>query len=64
MTMAKIKRHFLRRKLDDVKLKRLWPSRMTDSAIAKQMGTSRGSVRRRAIKIGLPLRRELWAHQP
>jgi len=62
--MTKIKRQFSRKKLDDIKLKRLWPTRMTDCAIAKQMGTSRGSVRRRAIKIGLPLRRELWAHQP
>lgn len=60
--MAKIKRQFSRKKLDDVKLKRLWPTRMTECAIAKQMGTSRGAVRRRAVKIGLPSsRRELWS---
>ena len=59
--MAKIKRHFSRKKLDDVKLKRLWPTRMTECEIAKQMGHSRWVLRRRAVKIGLPSsRRELW----
>ena len=60
--MAKIKRQFSRKKLDDVKLKLLWPTRMTECAIAKRMGTSRGSLRRRAAKLGLPSsRREIWS---
>jgi len=61
--MTKITRHFSKKKVDDAKLRRLWPTRMTDCAIAKMMGHSRGTVRRRAVKLGLPSRREIWADQ-
>jgi hypothetical protein len=61
----KIKRHFAKAKIDDAKLKRLWPSRMSDEALAKALGHHRNVLRRRAIKLGLPSsRRELWEAQP
>lgn len=59
----KIARHFSKKKIDDAKLKRLWASRMTDCDLAKALGHSRWSVRRRAQKLGLSLRRELWREQ-
>lgn len=63
--MSKIKRHFARAKIDDVKLKRLWGSRMSECDMAREMGHHRSSLRRRAIKLGLPSsRRELWASSP
>lgn len=59
--MTKITRHFSRKKIDDDKLRKLWPTRMSDADLAKALGHHRGTVRRRAIKIGLPSsRREIW----
>lgn len=61
----KIKRHFSKKKIDDGKLKKLWPSRMTEPELAKAMGHHMWTLRRRAVKLGLPSsRRELWARQP
>lgn len=57
----KITRHFSRKPIDDDKLKRLWPSRMSDCDLAREMGHKTWTVRRRAAKLGLPLRRKLWA---
>jgi hypothetical protein len=63
--VAKIKRHFAKKRMDDATLRRLWPSRMTECAMAKQMGHSFSTLRRRAIKLGLPSsRREIWKAQP
>jgi hypothetical protein len=63
--MTKITRHFAKKKkLDDAKLRRLWSTHMTEGEIAKQMGHSRGTLRRRAVKIGLrSSRREIWSDQ-
>lgn len=62
--MTKIVRHFTRNKIDDTKLKRLWGSRLSDDDLAKLMGHHRSTLRRRAIKLGLPSsRREIWAEQ-
>lgn len=53
------------RKIDDAKLKRLWASRMSEAALARAMGHHPGTLRRRAIKLGLPSsRRELWEASP
>jgi len=65
MRKKKVTRHFCRNKIDDAKLKKLWPSRMKEADVAKVMGHSRGVLRRRAIKLGLPSsRREIWARSP
>jgi hypothetical protein len=49
------------KRIDDRLLRRLWESRLTECAIAKRMGHSRGVLRRRAVKLGLPSsRREIW----
>lgn len=60
--MSKIVRHFARKKaINDTELRRLWPTHMTDCAIAKKLGHSKGALRRRAVKLGLPSsRRKLW----
>lgn len=58
----KIARHYAKPKvIDDDKLKRLWGSRMTECAIAKELGHRPWTIRRRAAKLGLPLRRKIWA---
>lgn len=63
--MTKITRHFCRSKIDDAKLKKLWPSRMKEADLAKAMGHTRWVLRRRAVKLGLPSsRREIWATSP
>ena len=63
--MKKITRHFTKAKIDDAKLKKLWPTRITEQALAKMMGCHRWTLRRRAVKLGLPSsRRELWESQP
>jgi len=62
--MAKIKRHFSKKKINDAELKRLWPSRLSDEELEKRLGHHKWTLRRRAVKIGLPSsRRELWADQ-
>lgn len=59
--MAKVTRHFARKKVNDAELRRLWPTRMTACEMAKQMGHHPWTLRRRAIKLGLPSsRRKLW----
>lgn len=59
--MIKVERHFSKKKIDDTKLKKLWVSRMSEDEIAKALGHQRWTVRRRAVKLGLPSsRRELW----
>ncbi len=61
--MSKGNRHQYR-KIDDALLRKLWPSHLTDAAIAEKMGHCRGVLRRRAVKIGLPSsRRKLWESQ-
>lgn len=63
--MTKIVRHFVRGRIDDAKLRKLWGSRISDENLAKAMGHHRSTLRRRAIKLGLPSsRRELWEAQP
>lgn len=64
--MTKIKRHYTRMKdIDDAKLKRLWPSRMSECEMAKALGRHRNTVRKRAIKLGLPSsRRAMWEETP
>jgi hypothetical protein len=53
-----------RRKIDDAKLKELWQSRKTEMEIGQIMGHDPSTLRRRAIKIGLPSsRREIWKTQ-
>jgi hypothetical protein len=60
--MTKITRHFAKKKIDDAKLRRLWSSRLPDAELVKRLGHHKGTLRRRAIKIGLPSsRRELWS---
>lgn len=60
--MAKIVRHRKKKAIDDAELRRLWPSRMTEADMARQMGHTSSTLRRRAIKLGLPSsRRKLWA---
>lgn len=63
--MTKIKRHFARKKkINDAELRRLWPTHMTESAMAKKLDHSPSTLRRRAVKIGLPSsRRVIWAEQ-
>jgi Zn-dependent peptidase ImmA (M78 family) len=57
----KIVRHYAKKKVNDTLLKKLWPTRATEADIAKQIGVSRWTLRRRAVKLGLPSsRRELW----
>jgi hypothetical protein len=60
--MTKITRHYAKKKkVDDAKLRRLWPSRLSDKELVKQLGHHTWTLRRRAIKLGLPSsRRELW----
>lgn len=63
--MKKITRHYAKARIDDAKLKRLWGSRMSDVDLAKAMGHHRSTLRRRAIKLGMPSsRREIWARLP
>lgn len=57
----KVTRHFGRKRIDDDMLRVLWASRLPEYLIVKRLGHSRGTIRRRAIKLGLPSsRRELW----
>jgi hypothetical protein len=61
--VSKALRH-RRRKIDDTKLKELWQSRKTEMEIGQIMGHDPSTLRRRAIKIGLPSsRREIWKTQ-
>lgn len=49
------------RRINDTELKRLWPTRISDKELAARMGHHRGSLRRRAEKLGLPKsRRLIW----
>ena len=64
--MTKITRHFKRKPkcIDDAKLRQLWGTHMTDALLAEAMGHSPKTLRRRAVKIGLPSsRRKLWAEE-
>lgn len=63
--MKKITRHFSKKKIDDVKLRRLWVSRMPEAELALLFGCHRWTLRRRALKLGLPShRREIWKAAP
>jgi hypothetical protein len=57
----KINRHFSKKPIDDAKLRRLWSSRISDCDLAKMLGCHPWTVRRRAMKLGLRLRRKIWA---
>ena len=48
-------------RVDDEKLKLLWPSRLPDKVLAAKMGHDRGTLHRRARALGLPYRRNIWA---
>jgi hypothetical protein len=61
--MNKTTRHYAKKPIDDAKLKRLWVSHMTECNIAKEMGHHRNTLRRRAAKLGMPLRRKIWAKE-
>lgn len=53
--------HKLKKKIDDAKLRQLWATRMKDQDIAKALGHHVRTLRRRAVKLGLPSsRRMLW----
>jgi hypothetical protein len=59
--MSKVRRCH---KVNDALLRKLWPTKLTDAAIAEKMGHARWVLRRRAVKIGLPSsRRKLWDSQ-
>ena len=52
------------KKIDDALLRKLWVSRLTEAEIAKKMGHRPYTLRRRAIKLGLPRsRRKMWRDQ-
>lgn len=42
--------------IDDEALRKLWFSALPDKIIAARLGHHRGVLRRRAVKLGLPLR--------
>jgi hypothetical protein len=51
----------LKKRIDDAKLVRLWVTRMKDRDIAEALGHHVSTLRRRAVKLGLPsCRRSLW----
>lgn len=53
-----------RQTINDDMLKRLWITRLTEREIAGMMGHRPYTLRRRAIKIGLPRsRRKMWKEQ-
>jgi len=47
-------------KIDDEKLKKLWPTRLPDKVLAVRMGHGLGALHRRARRLGLPYRRQIW----
>lgn len=47
--------------IDTVLLAKLWPTRISDDALAERMGKHRGVIRRKAQEMGLPPRRSIWA---
>lgn len=53
----------VRHKIDEPLLRKLWPMRIPDKVLAERMGRYRGVIRRRAKKLGLPLRRALWGRR-
>jgi hypothetical protein len=53
-----------RKTIDDGMLRRLWATKMTEREIAAKMGHRPYTLRRRAIKLGLPRsRRKMWEQQ-
>ena len=51
------------RKIDEIALRKIWFSKLPDKIMAERLGHHRGVLRRRAMKLGLPLRREAWARE-
>lgn len=51
------------RKIDDEKLRLLWPTRLPDKHIAHVMGHRRPVLNRRARTIGLKPRRLIWLEE-
>lgn len=49
------------RRVNDEELRRLWPTKLSDKAIAQRLGHHRSVIRRRAETLGLRPRREIWA---
>lgn len=49
------------KRIDDNLLKKLWPTRLPDKELARRLGKHRGVLRRRAARLGLPLRRVIWS---
>ena len=52
------------KRVNDTQLMELWPTRLPDKEIAARMGHSLGTVRRRAMQIGLKPRRVVWSEDP
>lgn len=48
-------------KIDDDKLRKLWGLCISDYDLADRMGHMRGALHRRARKLGLGYRRNIWA---
>lgn len=51
------------RRIDDLELMRLWYSRIPDEQMAEKMDHNRGVLRRRAKRLGLRPRKEIWQMQ-
>jgi hypothetical protein len=49
-----------RKQIDDKLLRKLWASALPEHEIARRLGCARWTVRRRAIKLGLPSARKTW----
>lgn len=53
----------LPKKIDDERLKKLWGLKISDYDLAERMGHMRGALHRRARKLGLGYRRNIWARE-
>lgn len=47
-------------RINDVLLRKLWPTRLSDAEIALRLGHSPSVLHRRARKLGLLRRRDIW----
>jgi hypothetical protein len=51
------------RYVNDDLLRLLWPTRLSDKELAARLGHHRSVVRRRAVRLGLKPRREVWSSE-
>lgn len=49
------------KRVNDERLRKLWATRLSGKELAARLGHHRGVIYRRAAKLGLPKRREIWA---